>query len=72
AREVLDEHEDAEQRVSDHLTAAGEREAGAGRQLTIFTPLSDKVVERLRQAELDRLTPIEALKLLYELKKELE
>ncbi|HSA92679.1 MAG TPA: DNA mismatch repair protein MutS, partial [Terriglobales bacterium] len=28
AREVLDEHEDAEQRVSDHLTAAGEREAG--------------------------------------------
>ena len=72
AREVLTEHEDAEQRVSDHLTAAGEREAPTTRQLTIFTPLSDKVVERLRQAELDRLTPIEALKLLYELKKEIE
>jgi DNA mismatch repair protein MutS len=72
AREVLDEHEDAEQRVSDHLTATGEGGARAGRQLTIFTPLSDKGVERLRQAELDRLTPIEALKLLYELKKEIE
>ncbi|HXE90409.1 MAG TPA: DNA mismatch repair protein MutS [Terriglobales bacterium] len=72
AREVLAEHEDAEQRVSDHLTAAGEGENAAARQLTIFTPLSDKVVERLRQAELDRLTPIEALKLLYELKKEIE
>jgi DNA mismatch repair protein MutS len=69
AREVLAEHESAEHQVTDHL--AVERPA-ASAQITLFTPLSDKVVERLRQAELDRLTPIEALKLLYELKKELE
>ena len=38
-------------------------------QLTIFTPLSQKVVDRLRETDLDRLTPLEALNLLHELKK---
>jgi cell division protein ZapA (FtsZ GTPase activity inhibitor) len=41
-------------------------------QLTIFTPLSSAVVDRLRQADLDRITPIAALNLLHELKKQLE
>jgi DNA mismatch repair protein MutS len=72
AREVLAEHESAEQRLSDQLTAGEDARASVGRQLTIFTPLSQGVVERLRGTNLDQLSPIEALKLLYELKKEIE
>jgi len=41
-------------------------------QLTIFTPLSERIVHRLREADLDRLTPLEALNLLSELKKQIE
>ena len=71
AREVLHEHESAEQRATEHLGGDSEkRERGV--QLTIFTPLSNTVVERLRDADLDRLTPLEALNLLHELKKQLD
>jgi DNA mismatch repair protein MutS len=38
----------------------------------MFTPLSEKIVGQLRAADLDRLTPLEALNLLSELKKQLE
>jgi len=37
----------------------------------MFTPLSQKIVDRLKEADLDNLTPIEALNLLNELKKQL-
>jgi DNA mismatch repair protein MutS len=37
----------------------------------MFTPLSQKIVDRLRAADLDHLTPLEALNLLAELKKQL-
>ncbi len=72
AREVLAEHESAEQRLGDQLTAGEDPQAPLARQLTIFTPLSQSVVERLRGTNLDGLSPLEALKLLYELKKEIE
>ena len=68
ARQVLEEHETAERELSDELAVD---EAGRSSvQLTMFTPLSEKIVERLRQADLDRLTPLEALNLLAELKKQ--
>ena len=71
AREVLAEHESAEHEVTDHL--AVERPAGAPTaQITLFTPLTQKIVERIRAADVDRLTPLEALNLLSELKKQLE
>jgi DNA mismatch repair protein MutS len=69
---VLAEHESAEQRLGDHLTAGEDPQAPVARQLTIFTPLSQGVVERLRGTNLDQLSPLEALQLLYELKKEIE
>jgi DNA mismatch repair protein MutS len=69
AREVLAEHESAEHRLSEHLTPGSERELPA--QLTIFTPLSQPVLEKLREADLNRMTPLEALNLLAELKKEI-
>jgi DNA mismatch repair protein MutS len=39
--------------------------------LTIFTPLSEPVLEKLRAIDLNRLTPLEALNLLADLKKEI-
>jgi len=67
AREVLAEHESAEQRVTGHLSPSSAPPA----QLTIFTPLSQPVVDKLREVDLNRLTPLEALNLLAELKKEI-
>jgi len=69
AREVLAEHEFAEHRMTEHLTPGAQPERPA--QLTIFTALSQPVVEKLREVDLNRLTPLEALNLLAELKKEI-
>ncbi len=71
AREVLAEHETAEQRLTAQL-ASDELRPRPAAQLTIFTPLSQPVLERLRVVDLDRLTPLEALNLLAELKKQVE
>jgi DNA mismatch repair protein MutS len=71
AREVLAEHEAAERQLSAQL----ESEDGRPRppaQLTIFTPLSQPVLEKLREVDLNRLTPLEALNLLAELKRQID
>jgi DNA mismatch repair protein MutS len=68
AREVLAEHEFAEQQASAHLSSGAGPPAA---QLTIFTPLSQPVLEKLREVDLNRLTPLEALNLLAELKKQI-
>ncbi len=72
AREVLAEHESAERRLSEHLTPGSSTEPDRPTQLTIFTPLSQPVLEKLREVDLDRLTPLEALNLLAELKGQIE
>jgi DNA mismatch repair protein MutS len=71
AREVLAEHESSEHRLSGHLTPGASTEPERPTQLTIFTPLSQPVLEKLREVDLNRLTPLEALNLLAELKKEI-
>jgi DNA mismatch repair protein MutS len=71
AREVLAEHENAERSAVKHLAHDQARDSGP-MQLTIFTPLSQKVVDRLKETDLDRLSPLEALNLLHELKKQME
>ena len=68
AREVLAEHESAEREVTGHLSPGA---TPVPTQLTIFTPISQPVLEKLRELNLDRLTPLEALNLLAELKKEI-
>ncbi len=68
AREVLAEHESAERELTSHLSPGASPPAT---QLTIFTPLSQPVLDRLREVDLNRLTPLEALNLLAELKKEI-
>ncbi len=69
AREVLAEHENMEMRLQRGLASnVADRPA----QLTIFTPLSQPVLEKLREVDLNHLTPLEALNLLAELKKQIE
>ena len=70
AREVLAEHENAEQRVTAHL--AHDEVAPASIQLTMFTPLTQKIVDKLKETDLDKLSPLEALNLLHALKKQLD
>jgi DNA mismatch repair protein MutS len=72
AREVLAEHEASERRLSGHLTPGASAEPERPAQLTIFTALSQPVLDRLREVDLDRLTPLEALNLLAELKRQIE
>ena len=69
AREVLAEHESSEHRLTERMTPGSEPARPA--QLTIFTPLSQPVLEKLREVDLNRLTPLEALNLLAELKREI-
>ncbi len=70
AREVLHEHENAEHQTTAHLSPGAQaNDDGSSVQLTMFTPLSQKIVDRLREADLNNLTPLEALNLLNELKK---
>lgn len=70
AREVLHEHENAEQQTTAHLSP-GAREPEPQMQLTMFTPLSQKIVDRLKEADLNNLTPLEAMNLLWDLKRQL-
>jgi 3,4-dihydroxy-2-butanone 4-phosphate synthase len=64
ARQVLGEHERQQRRQ-----AAAEAELPL--QMTMFTPLSQRVVDTLAGADLDALTPLQALNLLHELKAEI-
>jgi len=70
AREVLAEHESAERQLTGQLASDESRPAPAA-QLTIFTPISQPVLDRLREVDLNQLTPLEALNLLAELKKQI-
>lgn len=68
AREVLKFHERAEtqqvrEAVPDNVPAL---------QLTMFTPLSQRIVDRIAEVDVDGLTPREALNLLAELQRELK
>jgi DNA mismatch repair protein MutS len=68
AREVLKLHERAEtQQVLD----AADVRAAAPLQMTMFTPLSQRIVDRIAAVDVDGLTPREALALLAELQREL-
>jgi DNA mismatch repair protein MutS len=64
AREVLREHETSEAGLTGKLSGGDP----VSRQLTIFTPLSQPVLEKLRELDLDQITPLAALNLLAELK----
>jgi DNA mismatch repair protein MutS len=71
AREVLVQHEGLERQSARRLEGHEQREPSSI-QLAIFTPLSQQIVDRLKEIDVNRLTPIEALTLLDELKKQLD
>ncbi|HXE07075.1 MAG TPA: DNA mismatch repair protein MutS [Acidobacteriaceae bacterium] len=72
AREVLKLHERAESQTQQTATAlANSTTAAPALQMTMFTPLSQKIVDRIAALDTDNLTPRDALNLLAELKQEL-
>jgi DNA mismatch repair protein MutS len=70
AREVLLEHEGQERQSVKKLEGHGPPGPDSV-QLAIFTPLSQQIVDRLKDTDVNRLTPLEALGLLDQLKKQL-
>jgi DNA mismatch repair protein MutS len=64
AKHVLKQHEKQE-RQSVQVETAPEP-----MQLTIFTPLSQRIVDRIEQVDVNALTPLQALNLLEELQQE--
>ncbi|MBW8749546.1 MAG: DNA mismatch repair protein MutS, partial [Acidobacteria bacterium] len=69
ARDVLRLHEKAENASVRGAIPAPQQPA---LQMTIFTPLSQKIVDRLQETDINSLTPMQALQLLDELKRELD
>jgi DNA mismatch repair protein MutS len=72
AREILRRHEQKEEKLTEELSPG----AGAGKTAsmphqTSFTAIDESVLESLRDADLDKLTPLEAMVLLAALQKQL-
>ena len=65
ARQVLKQHERSERQ-----NVAVETEAPM--QMTMFTPLSQRILDRLEETDVNSLTPLQALTLLDELKEEIK
>ncbi len=65
ARQVLKQHERSER----HNVAV---ETEAPLQMTMFTPLSQRILDRLEETDINSLTPLQALNLLEELKVEIK
>ena len=70
AREVLKLHERAESRQVREATPVKERLPTL--QMTMFTPLSQRIIDRVEGLDVDGLTPREALQILAELQRELK
>ena len=68
AREVLKVHERAETQQVREASPVHVPQM----QMTMFTPLSQRIVDRLAEVDVDGLTPREALNLLAELQRELK
>jgi DNA mismatch repair protein MutS len=66
ARHVLKQHERAEQSSVEIETTPEPL------QMAIFTPLSQRIVDRIGETDLNSLTPLQALNLLEELQQELK
>jgi DNA mismatch repair protein MutS len=73
AREILKKHEENEHQVSDNLTVRARRKPKIiVNQMSLFTALEEELRNALRAIEVDSITPLEALRLLSELKKKAE
>jgi DNA mismatch repair protein MutS len=69
AREILKKHEENEHQLSDNLTVRSKRKPKIViNQLSLFTALEEELRNALREINVDAITPLEALRLLAELK----
>ncbi len=66
AREILRQHERTEKREIEFSRSPEEARV----QMTLFTPLSQRVVDQIQALDLNSLTPLQALNLLQELQQE--
>ena len=72
AREILRRHEQKEDKLTEELSpGAGAGKAASLPHQTSFTAIDESVLESLRDADLDKLTPLEAMVLLAALQKQL-
>ncbi len=70
AREILKKHEENEHQLSDNLTVRARRKPNiVVNQMSLFTALEEELRNALRAIDVDSMTPLEALRLLSELKK---
>ena len=69
ARRVLKQHEKQERSTT---ASVQDQAAAEPLQLTIFTPLSQRIVDRIEATDVNSLTPLQALNLLEELQQELK
>ena len=67
ARQILSLHEKTDHSVTEELSPR----TGAPVQIQLFEPVNHMLAERIRKLNVDELRPIEALKILAELQKEL-
>jgi DNA mismatch repair protein MutS len=73
AREILKKHEENEHQLSDNLTVRARRKPKiVVNQMSLFTALEEELRNALRVIDVDSMTPLEALRLLSELKKKAE
>ena len=69
AREVLAKHEETEHALSDNLTVRSRRrQSMIIHQLALFSPEETEVRARLNEVDVDRTSPLDALKILADLK----
>ena len=68
ARHILKQHEKQERKS---VQVEAQAESQEPLQMTIFTPLSQRIVDRIAETDINSLTPLQALNLLEELKQEL-
>ena len=69
AREILKKHEETEHELSDNLTVRARRKKQIViNQMALFSPEEEEVRARLSEVDVDRTSPLDALKILADLK----
>lgn len=71
AREILRRHEQKEEKLTEELSPGAASEANRPAHQTSFTALDESVLQALRGADLNKLTPLETMVLLAALQKQL-
>jgi DNA mismatch repair protein MutS len=69
AREILKRHEESEDKLTEQLSSGA---VSPSAQQVSFAAIDEKVLESLREADVNALTPLEALNLLAALQKQLK